>query len=91
MNRAVDFHDKNGSPITKEQWWSLHDNEDYKHVGKTEVGRQTVSTIWALLGDFETVVFDGRGGAKEIARYNTQEEAQAGHEEAVRSLSEGSR
>jgi hypothetical protein len=84
--------DKQGRPITRDEYGRKMEDWDYKRVARTEIGKVVVSTVWLGLDHnhtgrgppliFETMVF----GAKEeehCERYSTQAEALDGHEAAV--------
>lgn len=91
--------DRQGRPITVEQYTELLVDDDYKRVALTTVGPYAVSTVW-LGADhsfgtggppliFETMVFATEGGTADLShdldcrRYATEDEARRGHEEFV--------
>lgn len=62
----MNIYDKDGEPITWDQWGALAADDDYRRVGLTEIGPYTVSTVWLGLDHsfgrgppviFETMVF----------------------------------
>ncbi len=63
----MDWYDKEGQPISIEEWERLHSDMDYIRVGTTDVGPYWVSTVWLGLDHswmegsppiiFETMVF----------------------------------
>lgn len=61
------------------EWWGIASN---RHVAVTEVGDQEICTDFIGIDDimWETMVFPD---AKEIRRYYTKAEAEAGHWETV--------
>lgn len=77
----------------------LLEDDDYRHVGSTEIGPYWVSTVWLGLDHgfgrgppiiFETMVFLVRDPDEErhladidTVRYSTEEEATKGHEDMV--------
>lgn len=90
-----DYYDREGRPIEQDEWIELfgRDNWDYKRVAATEVGQIHVSTVWLGMDHnwgggppliFETMAF-GPGSWSELlaARYSTEAEARAGHQQAV--------
>lgn len=62
-----DWYDKEGQPISIEEWGRLHSDPEYVRVGSTDVGPYWVSTVWLGLDHnwtmegppviFETMVF----------------------------------
>jgi hypothetical protein len=63
---TIDLYDRDGNPITMEQWNTLLGNFDYKIVRQTQIGPYWVSTVWLGLDHnyfssppliFETMVF----------------------------------
>lgn len=92
-----DYYDRNGQPITFEQWSALRADLDafgYRRVGLTEVSRNVeVSTVWLGINHnwsddgppliFETMIFGGPLD-QEQWRYATEADAERGHEDAVR-------
>jgi hypothetical protein len=91
------FYDREGKPISLDEWGRLHEDKSYLRVGNTDLGPYWVSTVWLgvdhRFGDgppviFETMVFttsardEGRAGPEfDTRRYATEAEALAGHEE----------
>lgn len=63
----TDIYDRDGNPLSWEQWAVLAEDDDYRRVDLTEVGPYVVSTVWlgldhSYLGQgppviFETMVF----------------------------------
>lgn len=85
-------YDRQGNPITLEQWSRMFGDEEYKRIAKTDLpGGGHVSTVWMGLDHgfgglhliFETMVFGHPGADNEQERYSTEQEARAGHEEMV--------
>lgn len=93
-----DLYDKDGTPLTREEFWTKHTDLAYKTVAVTQVGESSVSTVWlgrnhAYTDDtppilFETMIFDGPHD-QDMWRYHTEAEAKAGHEQVVKMLREG--
>ncbi|WGW12709.1 hypothetical protein LWF01_02760 [Saxibacter everestensis] len=90
-----DCYDKQGRPITLQQWV---ESTDDKRVARDKVGFADVSTVWLGLDHnhfggpkpiiFETMIGGGRHNLG-CWRYSTLKEAQAGHERVVRALRAG--
>lgn len=88
--------DRNGNPITIEQWvWLRSASDEYCRVALDEVGDQTVSTAWLGVDHnwcegephiFETMLFNSEGSGMLIERYSTEAQAQEGHKAAVAAL-----
>lgn len=90
------YYDRNGVPISLNQWGPLHADMKYKRIAEDTIGQLWVSTVWLGLDHampwghhrpliFETMVFGRDGDVVEwdefdVARYSTEEEARAGHE-----------
>ena len=89
------YYDKQGNPITMEEWARLSSDMEYRRVAETTGCGKWVSTVWLGLNHshgggppliFETMVFDvdkdGEINWSEIDadRYSTEEEALKGHE-----------
>ena len=84
------YYDRQGNPITYEQFGKLF-NPEYARVAEDTVHGFWVSTVWLGVdhgwsGDgkpiiFETMVFPGRNDLSDICmeRYSTEEEAIEGH------------
>jgi hypothetical protein len=63
-----EFFNRQGEPISLEMWGQLCEDDDYRQVARTQVGRYDVSTVWIGLNHqwwpgmmplfFETMVFD---------------------------------
>lgn len=91
------FYDREGKPISLQEWGRLHIDETYVRVTDTDLGPYWVSTVWMGtnfgFGEgppiiFETMVFttsardEGHAGPEfDTRRYATEAEALAGHEE----------
>lgn len=88
----TEYYDRDGKPLTSEQWTHLFRDMDYKVLAKTDIecpsGEAWVSTVWLGLdhafgnGDpviFETLVFC-RCEYELMFRYCTEEQALAGHD-----------
>ena len=77
------YRDKYGQPIDLEEWLALHEDESYCIVGRDEVGEVLVFTVWiGYTPMFETMVFwitTQINGDLPQVKYDTLEEAQAGH------------
>lgn len=90
----TDHYDKDGKPITMEQWCKLLENKDYKVVKQDVTGDFRVSTVWLGLNHnyrpnglpliFETMIFS-KDNYKDLwcERYSTLDEATVGHEKAL--------
>lgn len=90
----IQFYDRQGHPISVEDWEALCANPENHRVATTMIGDWMVSTV--LLGldynflrngppiIFETMIFEG-GSATDLYtdRYPTEEAALAGHDQAV--------
>jgi hypothetical protein len=85
---VTDFYDRQGNPITLEEWMRLSGD---KIVRQDEVGDYFVSTVWLGINHnfhpigppliFETMVFPSESWRDlECCRYSTEEEALEGHE-----------
>ena len=83
-----DYYDRQGNPISTEQWLRGFKDPGLKRVAKAEIGDSTVSTVWLGLDHnfspgppliFETLVFEGPLDG-EMLRYSTEEDALKGHE-----------
>jgi hypothetical protein len=90
------YYDKQGNAIDVVQWGRYFENLDYRVVARDILDDgKVVSTVWLGIdhsfGDtdtpvlFETMVFPSETEWSEIYmnRYNTEEEALAGHAEAI--------
>lgn len=93
-----DYYDRDGNPITLEQWrWLFERGEDYRRVATVEVAGCWVSTVWLGLDHnfgfggpphiFETMAFIGaRNGDSTddiVMRTSTEEEAHEAHARVV--------
>ena len=82
-------YDKQGNPISMEEWVVLFEDFDNRVVGKSETAAGClVSTVWLGLDHsfgegppliFETLAYCDHLSTNEMERYATLEEAQAGH------------
>jgi hypothetical protein len=90
----ANYYDREGNPITTEEWMSLREHQPYKRVEFTNLDDHCVSTVWLGLdhnfgGDerqiFETMVFHKDKGweAQDMARYASEAEALEGHRQMV--------
>lgn len=95
----MDMYDRQGNPLTIEEWGVLH-TEENKRVAEDTIGRLWVSTVWLGMDHsfgggppliFETMVFvvTGEGHDLDCRRYATEAEALAGHEEVVTAIRGG--
>jgi hypothetical protein len=97
------YYNRLGELIPLEEWVDLLDDDEYRRVASTHVGRWLVSTVWlgldhSLFGNmpliFETMVFDesAEGSGKyrdvEMQRYTTECQALLGHDVMVQKVSE---
>lgn len=84
------YFDRMGSPLGLFQWARLIENNEYKIIGRTVIGKCLVSTVWVGLNQhwgslpyhiFETMVFREGGEIYNDfqERYSTQGEAVRGH------------
>jgi hypothetical protein len=91
--------DRQGNPITLEEFVRLFADESYSRVAATLVGTALVSTVWLGVDHnfyddgppliFETMVFDASHPSwseEYVDRYPTEESARAGHERVVEAL-----
>ena len=89
-------YDRSGRPIGLATWARLMDDEGYRVVEQTHIGRFWISTVWlgtdhnfglGPLAIFETMVFDRDSRQPfhglESRRYSTIEEARAGHADFI--------
>jgi len=60
------MYDRDGSPISVEEWSRLHNDRQYIRIGETTIGNYVVSTVWLGIDHswdkgrpviFETMVF----------------------------------
>ena len=86
---SIDIFDRNGQPMSRQDWYRKLSDMDYKVIAKTNLpdGRQ-VSTVWLGLDHsyggppliFETMVFRDHIAVDGIQeRYSTEAEARIGH------------
>jgi hypothetical protein len=65
--RGIGYYDRQGNPLTLEEWDALLGDYEYKRVASTEIGPYWISTVWIGLDMnytghgppiiFETMVF----------------------------------
>jgi hypothetical protein len=89
---GIEYFDRDGQPISEEQWGQLGGRENYRRVGLDYLTPDIhVSTIWLGLNHnwwggipliYETMVFGGEHHGKQW-RYWTEVEARAGHAAVV--------
>jgi hypothetical protein len=91
------YYDRDGQPITMEEWAEKFEAMEYKVVRQTRVGNMEVSTIWLGLDHgfgfvanqppliFETMIFGGDHDSDQW-RFYTETEARAHHKMIVREL-----
>ncbi len=99
------YFDKSGTPISFEEFARLkYDDDgkvsqDYARIGLDKISDHVeVSTVWLGLNHafmaggppviFETMVFGGQYDGQ-LCRYNTEEQALAGHLHAVNEMRQG--
>lgn len=98
------FYDRDGAPITSEQWSALLADEEYVRVASDDIltaGGQAlwVSTVWLGIDHgfghtaqpliFETMVFENGTADSFCERYATLEAAKTGHQALVQMLAIG--
>ena len=85
------YYDREGKPLELMEWAEKVEDPSYRRVALEDRGDVVVSTVWLgvnhALGDgpihiFETMVLGGEYD-REMWRYNTEAEAEAGHAEVV--------
>jgi hypothetical protein len=86
---------RDGRAITQDQWVAYEQDEKYRRIALTDVGRRGhVSTIWLGIDYswglgrpvfFETLIRDSPMG-EHILRYSTLRDARRGHRLAVKLL-----
>lgn len=91
-------YDREGNPISLEEYLRLFSDASYQRVEATMVGTAFVSTVWLGVdhqyGDgppliFETAVFDATHPSWQeeyLDRYATEDDARAGHARVVEAL-----
>jgi hypothetical protein len=90
----LDYYDRNGKPISLDEWSQAYEDPALRRVGLTECGEGvTVSTVWLGLDHnlsgkgppliFETMIFGAQGYRDEQWRYATEQEARTGHDFVV--------
>ena len=91
------FYDRNGNPMSLQEW--SRTSKNVRRVAHEELeGGVRVSTVWLGLDHsmdadppiiFETMIFGGDFGQQD-QRYSTEAEALAGHQRVVAALKAGS-
>jgi hypothetical protein len=86
-------YDKEGRPISFDEWGRLHRVIEYCRVADDTLGPYWVSTVWIGLNHcwdpdlppliFESMVFKGDWSDLNCARYSTLEQALEGHARMV--------
>lgn len=89
MTDTPKYFDRQGNPITFEQWPLKFEDEKYRTVARTSIAGVSIETIWLGLNHrtgpgkpliFETAVFPANGGPSlHCQRYETEAQAIAGH------------
>lgn len=89
---SLEFYDRQGKPITLEEWGVLAEDDNYRRVARTEVGHIVISTVWLGLNHnwwpgsppvfFETMIFGGPHDM-ELWRMPNEISALAAHDQAV--------
>lgn len=91
----TEYRDKYGNPLTLMEWAKLFEDTNYRIIKNTDLGTHRVSTIWlghplCIISNsfyFETMVFtndeSNQWESMDMDRYNTLDEAVAGHEMMV--------
>lgn len=85
------YYDRDGEPITLEQWGGLVLDRDYPQIATHWVRDWAISTVWlgmnlAMTGPphiFQTMVLAPDGDTR-VERYSSEEEARAGHLQIVK-------
>jgi len=90
------YYDKQGNPISMEEWAALFEDFESRVIGKSETAAGCqVSTVWLGMNHnygegppliFETLAYCDHISTNEIERYTTWEEAEAGHKRWVEFL-----
>lgn len=93
----TNYFDKDGNPMSLEDWAKKHSDFDYKSIGDDRSEMWQVSTVWLginhnFIGEgppiiFESMVFRNDPEDWEdhdCRRYSTLAEAEAGHAELVK-------
>lgn len=94
--RGSPYHDREGRQIGLFKWADLIGDPDYARVSYSELPDGTcISTVWFGVSHnpgkpliFETIVFSPAGEAVECWRYQTRDEAHAGHDQIVASMTQ---
>jgi hypothetical protein len=86
------YYDRQGKPLTTEEFIVLFSRFEYKRIAYTELNDEVnISTVWLGIDHgcgsdkpviFETMIFGGEHDGYQD-RYYTEDEARAGHEKAV--------
>ena len=96
------YYDRDGKPITLEDWARLMEDKEYRTVARDDDRRElyVVSTVWVGLNHrwlaygpiliFETAIH-GPNGWEIVNRYTTVEQARAGHAAALRTVQAAAR
>jgi hypothetical protein len=84
-----DLYDREGNPISIEQWRLLFEDKRYQILKQTQIGTLQVSTIWLGIDHgfghtaepliFETMIFGSE--EEEQWRYASEQEALAHHDQ----------
>lgn len=94
MSHTIDpdiYYDRQGNPISYEQWGELYADLGYKRIARREEGDILVSTVWLGMDHgfgvgnpliFETMVFGGDHDG-DCERYTTEATALEGHARIV--------
>jgi ABC-type sugar transport system substrate-binding protein len=85
------YYDRDGNPITLEQWTELQGNRGYRVAETNLVDGTDVSTMWLGIDRsgqqppaiYETVVFNASGDLVEVQRHPTMRDALAAHQKLV--------
>lgn len=89
------YYNRNGEPISVDEWTDLYDDKDYRRVALAKIGDVEVLTAWigisygdGTMGSYESLIFDDDRGI-DGCYYATETEAKAGHERIVAALEAG--
>lgn len=92
MNKSSRYYDRQGKELDLLEWGRLFEDKEYQCVKQDQIGKYLISTVWiginlGLFTDhfqiFETMIFNKEGTEDYQDRYETEEEAIAGHKIAV--------
>lgn len=99
MNAHGGYYDRQGRPITAEDYARFMEGTTYLRVAETRGGALRVSTVWLGIDHrfndkgapliFETMVFRGDGYdalEEHTRRYSTEEAARIGHREVCNAV-----